>query len=218
MAKLLPLTGIGSLSHSSISEAIEYSMKFDIPFLPELIQLDGTMDVSNKNSCLELFLKKTDHLKMRKVQYPSPEINSAEIIDYNNCITFIDAPFIKNNEILKKVITGRALHSCCKINLDQVIELRPTHFSFDCHFIDEPEDFLRALIENKIIPIVGIISTHEDSFSRVESYKKWKDVLKNFATHCWLSPACGLAKFTPNQSEDIYQELLTIRSEILQSR
>ena len=217
MARLLPITAVGSLSHQNIESAIEFSMKFDIPFLPELPHLDGTMDELSKNSCLELFLKKSNELKLRKIQYPSPEINIINITDYKDCITFIDAPVIIEVGNLTEVIKGRALHSCSKINIEQILKLKPTHLSFDCRFIQDPQDFLSTLVKNNIIPVVGIISTHSNNFSRANNSSLWIKALRDYSSICWLSPACGLANFNPSQSEEIYQELISIRSEILQS-
>jgi hypothetical protein len=216
MANLLPITGIGSLPHQDIENAISYSLKHDIPFLPELPHLDGTMEKVTENSCLKEFLQRTNHLIIRKIQSPSPEINSFKINQFDNCINFIDAPLIKDEEMLLNTLRGNALHCCAEIDIEQVLRLSPTHLSFDARFVKAPELFLKTLIENKITPVVGIISTHKEYFSRLENHSLWIKVLRNFSNYCWLSPACGLGNFSIEESEQVLQELLSIKSEILQ--
>ncbi len=216
MDRLLPTTGIGSLPHLTIEDALSYSNKFDIPFLPELAILDGTILEAKTNSCLEEFLKSSKST-LKKVQYPSAEVLEVEIQDYDNCITFIDAPIIKDIESLTPIITGRGLHCCGNFSIENIIKLSPTHFSFDAGLIDDPYSFVDTLVSNSITPVVGIIATHTQSNSRVENFKIWKKVLRDYVQNCWISPACGLALKSEKECDHILQDLLAIRLEILQS-
>ncbi len=55
------ITQIGSIPYQDVKQAVKYSLKHDIPFLPELPKLgDGVLDyIKNpgKLSCLEEFKK-----------------------------------------------------------------------------------------------------------------------------------------------------------------
>ena len=215
MAKLLATTGIGSLPHLDIEDAIKYALKFDIPFLPELINIDGTIQNSDKNSCLSLFLEKTQD-RVRKIQYPSPEIKSSNLTNYPNTLLFIDAPFIKDSHLLSNIVRGNGLHCCGNIDLQTIISLSPSHYAFDASLVREPRPFIEQLLKNKITPIVGIISTDKKSPCRASNYKSWLKLLNEFSAQCWISPACGLASMSVDQCEEIYQDLLSIRLEILQ--
>ena len=182
-ASLLPITGIGGLPHQSVKAALEYSLKFDIPFLPELPHLDGDMTTLSQNSCLEKFLELTHSHNIRKVQYPSPEINQNIVIrDFKNTKTFIDCPLIHDTENISSIVTGRGLHSCALKSFEEIKDLGISHLSFDARLItDSPENFLKELIRNDITPVVGIISTHDGKVSRVENFTKWKKALSMYS-------------------------------------
>jgi hypothetical protein len=69
-------TQIGSLPYDDIEKAVEYSLRHDIPFLPELPRLrDAMMDyIENPGnmSCLELFKKKVCGCETVKIQCVGP--------------------------------------------------------------------------------------------------------------------------------------------------
>ena len=69
-------TQIGSLPYDDIEKAVEYSLRHDIPFLPELPRLgDAMMDyIENPGnmSCLELFKKKVCGYETVKIQCVGP--------------------------------------------------------------------------------------------------------------------------------------------------
>ena len=70
------VTQIGSLPYEDVTGAIEYSLKHDIPFLPELPKLGDAMMDYIKNpghlSCLEAFKKKVEGYKTVKIQCIGP--------------------------------------------------------------------------------------------------------------------------------------------------
>ena len=76
MAKRQITTQIGSLPHDDVDKAVEYSLKHDIPFLPELPKLgDAMMDyIGNPGnmSCLDTFKKKVSGRKTAKIQCVGP--------------------------------------------------------------------------------------------------------------------------------------------------
>lgn len=70
------VTQIGSLPHDDVEMAVEYSLRHDIPFLPELPKLgDAMMDyVKNPGrlSCLDVFKRKVEGRKAVKIQCVGP--------------------------------------------------------------------------------------------------------------------------------------------------
>ncbi|MEA3226912.1 MAG: hypothetical protein U9Q07_13255 [Planctomycetota bacterium] len=76
MSKRQITTQVGSLPHDDVDEAVEYSLRHDIPFLPELPKVgDAMMDyIENPGnmSCLETFKKKISGRKTVKIQCVGP--------------------------------------------------------------------------------------------------------------------------------------------------
>jgi hypothetical protein len=70
------VTQIGSLPYEDVEQAVEYSLRHDIPFLPELPKLGDAMLEYIKNpgrlSCLETFKQKVDGYETVKVQCIGP--------------------------------------------------------------------------------------------------------------------------------------------------
>ena len=70
------VTQVGSLPYDDVEKAVAYSLRYDIPFLPELPKLGDAMMEYIKNpgrlSCLETFKKKTRGRETVKVQCVGP--------------------------------------------------------------------------------------------------------------------------------------------------
>lgn len=70
------VTQIGSLPYDDVDSAVEYSLRHDIPFLPELPKLgDAMLDYIEKPgslSCLETFKKRVEGRETAKVQCVGP--------------------------------------------------------------------------------------------------------------------------------------------------
>ena len=70
------VTQVGSLPYDDVDEAVEYSLRHDIPFLPELPMLgDAMMDYIKRPgsmSCLETFKKKVAGFETVKIQCVGP--------------------------------------------------------------------------------------------------------------------------------------------------
>ena len=110
------VTQIGSLPYDNADQAVEFSLKHDVPFLPELPKLGDAMLDYIKNpgrlSCLETFKRKTDGFDTVKVQCVGPATlvlsgyaedeavdrayrHIAAVVDglnVNNLICFLDEP------------------------------------------------------------------------------------------------------------------------------
>lgn len=76
MCKSEIVTQIGSLPYDDVDEAVEYSLRHDIPFLPELPMLGDAMMDYIKNpgnlSCLDTFKRKVEGRETVKVQCVGP--------------------------------------------------------------------------------------------------------------------------------------------------
>ena len=76
MCKSEIVTQIGSLPYDDVDEAVEYSLRHDIPFLPELPKLGDAMMEYIKNpgnlSCLDTFKRKVEGRETVKVQCVGP--------------------------------------------------------------------------------------------------------------------------------------------------
>ena len=70
------VTQVGSLPYDDVEKAVAYSLRYDIPFLPELPKLGDAMMEYIKNpgrlSCLETFKRKTKGRETVKVQCVGP--------------------------------------------------------------------------------------------------------------------------------------------------
>ena len=76
MCKKMITTQVGSLPYDDVDEAVEYSLRHDIPFLPELPKLgDAMMDYIKQPgsiSCLETFKRKVAGFETVKIQCVGP--------------------------------------------------------------------------------------------------------------------------------------------------
>ncbi len=76
MCKREIVTQVGSLPYDDVDEAVKYSLRHDIPFLPELPKLGDAMLDYIKNpgnlSCLETFKRKVEGRETVKVQCVGP--------------------------------------------------------------------------------------------------------------------------------------------------
>ena len=76
MCKRQMITQIGSLPYDDVDQAVEYSLRHDIPFLPELPKLgDAMMDYIKQPgsmSCLETFKRKAAGFDVVKIQCLGP--------------------------------------------------------------------------------------------------------------------------------------------------
>ncbi len=116
------ITQIGSLPYESVAKALEYSLKHDIPFLPELPKKGDLMTDyirhPGKLSCLEDFARETNGYPLVKIQGVGPativsatkrELNETKAVriasahlstivnalDAKNIILFIDEPSLE---------------------------------------------------------------------------------------------------------------------------
>lgn len=208
-AKLLPTTGIGSLPFESIEDAINYSLKFDIPFLPELTKLEDSTKITNIRDflCFSKFIEKTKDVTLFKTQSfldMNPKINK-------NQVHFIDDPI----KLFDMAYANFGLHCCNQISIEEIEKLQITHLSFDAQLISRPSIFLPSLIERGITPVVGVINTSGGKYGICNNYDQWRPLLRKYVMDCWISPACGLSNFKTHEVEEIFELLKKIQREII---
>lgn len=208
-AKLLPITGIGSLPFEDIEEAIRFSLKFDIPFLPELTKLEDSTKISSINNflCFSSFIERVKEIPLYKTQ-SFLDINSS--INHNQ-VHFIDDPA----KAFNKTNIKYGLHCCNNITIQEIDDLNISHLSFDAQLISNPETFLPALIERGITPVVGVINTSDEKHGICSNYDRWRPLLRKYVMNCWISPACGLSNFSIQEVENILEQLREVQREII---
>ena len=91
MSKRKIVTQIGSLPYDDVDKAVEYSLRHDIPFLPELPKLgDAMLDYIEKPgnlSCLETFKKMVKGYETVKVQCIGPATLILSGYDHNEAVS-----------------------------------------------------------------------------------------------------------------------------------
>lgn len=210
-AKILPITGIGSLPHTSITKAVAFSKKFDIPFLPELSSLENSLNIQRIEDfmCFNKFIKSVQNEDIFKTQ----SFNDFGSIINERQVHFIDAPtknFMPANERL-------GLHCCNSLELLDLKDLNVSHLSFDASLIEDPKQFIYSLLEKEITPVVGVVQTNESSPLICQNINQWRPLLREFITECWIAPACGLATYTEEQAEETLEILQALRRELTYS-
>jgi hypothetical protein len=91
MSRRKVITQIGSLPFDEIDAAVEYSLRHDIPFLPELPKLGDSMLEYIKNpgdlSCLETFKRKVQGYDAVKIQCVGPATLMLSGYDQNDAVS-----------------------------------------------------------------------------------------------------------------------------------
>ncbi|CBW25234.1 hypothetical protein BMS_0309 [Halobacteriovorax marinus SJ] len=211
MDKLLPITGIGSLPHTDIESAVNFSLKFDIPFLPELTKIESSLKIHTIEDfkCFDFFIQKVKEVGTFKTQC----FHDSKREFMKREIHFIDDPQMK----MKSHASPIALHCCNKVTMEYITSNNITHLSFDANLIEEPKEFINELLARGITPIVGVVSTHDESISLCHNFEYWKPVLRDNVLNCWLAPACGLSRYTEEEAEEVLELLQETRRELLRA-
>ncbi len=226
---ILPITGIGSLPFDNIKEAINYSLKHDIPFIPQLPLLEGNMiDQIKKSHYLSIkeWDRENECYKIQLVGPHSSKVPPQEIIDYSlmlkeklhqSPILFIDEPFLPNldatdldfyNELAKEFKLG--IHCCGDTNWNELLKLPISYISFDSnrHLDNFP---FEKFIAKKITVVLGLIPTDTMKYSLDKIFTTHKDIIVKHYKKIWLSPACGLGLHTPEHSYKILNDLVKVQ-------
>lgn len=224
MANNLITTGIGSLNHKNIEDAISYSLKHDLPFLPQLPHLNGNMieEISLQGNCIEdsfLTVCLNNSINKIKIQIVGPTSSSLSTNKLLNkliqtkkkftnfsIVLFIDEPVLTHSIELENLVkTAKiyfdkvGLHCCAnKIDTDVVNKLNLDIFSYDYLLNNNIHNFLDESIELA----VGIVDTKSPKLiSNI-------DILKDERVK-YLSATCGLAdeRINPNLILDILNSI-----------
>jgi hypothetical protein len=217
MDKSVYSTGIGSVFHSNIEDGFEFSLKHDIPFLPQFYKLEGSMiDIANTVSYpyLDKFIdilesKKKEVIKLQLVGPNSSKLSLTKLkknIDYLSSrttnfktILFIGEPILSFNSNLEAIISHAkvkfsqvGLHSCsAEINYEEVNKLPIDIFSYDC--------FLNSKLHNLIREDICLC------YGLLDAEKKLAHIVNN-RSKSYISTTCGLGLSDINT--DYYFQLL----------
>jgi len=230
---LLPITGIGSLPFEDIKEAIDYSLQHDIPFIPQLPSIEGSMIQQikeEKYTALEHWGREHECYKIQLVGPQTSKVKFEQIISYaqklkvqlhQTPILFIDEPVLNTidkeyidfyDKLSKEFKIG--LHCCANTDWNEVLKLPLSYISFDASHFESQFPYTDFL--NKNIKIVlGLIPTDTTNYSIDEIYKKHKDLILAHPEKIWLSPACGLGLHTQKHAYKVLTDLKELRNRFL---
>lgn len=211
--------GIGSLPHHSSHDAVNFSLRHSMPFLPQMTSLGehmvsqalSTKDLLEKYSALENFTEKILEKKIIdfKIQIAGPQtcnVNDTIILKeinkflkyfekYNlQPIVFIDEPvFSQNSEQLKNIFDELR-------NLNIVSGFHScAKFNWN---LTEPLNFDYLSFD------LGVMSARPESrknlVTGIPPFSKKLEVSGE-----WISSSCGLAMFTEGECEMILKNLET---------
>lgn len=210
------ITGIGSLPDMNKEEAIHHSLQYDLPYLPQLLNIDGDMIIQASNMSYKLLSDWVRSLqesssKEIKVQLVGPTSSKLSIntlkrnIDYlkerlqNFDVYFtFDEPLLSSNSDLKLLIdyAKKEFHKvgihCCNKNIiaSEVNEFNIDFISYD--YLLNPK--LHNFLDEKVEILLGVISPVKSS----EKLTKFPQQIKNIK---YITPTCGLAHadYTPKE-------------------
>lgn len=223
MAMSVKITGIGSLPYQDFHEALQYSLKHDLPFFPQILSIHGNMieQVKNMNfQFLEDFLNHLRKLKITryKIQIAGPNTTSLSMSHYETIIEdflkesqdleillCFDEPTFVNSKIIDSLVKKYqtidfAIHCCNRIdsNLAKIMnESEVRYISYDAIL---NKDILK-LFPNKEI-ILGCVSPLDDQFISIDKLEV-----------SMISATCGLAH-SPRDPATILQDLKKLRNNL----
>lgn len=225
MAMTVKLTGIGSLPHSNIEDAIEYSLKHDLPFFPQILSIHGNMISQLKNLKFDHIKLFTERAKLAghktiKVQLAGPNTSNLSISHYEtafdkitsvikdlNIVIFIDEPILNHNKELNKLVALAkntfykiGVHCCNKLdeeNISLLNELNLDIISYDA--------ILNPGLENQFSCkeiALGCISTEDTT-----------EILSKNSKVSYLSATCGLA-LSQRDPDEVLNQLIKLRDNL----
>ncbi len=223
----LKLTGVGSLPHQLTSKAIEYSLRHDLPFVPQLPHAEGFMIQQEKNfaqSPFTAYLSLEDFLNQInrpfKFQISGPMTSQKNFNEYlptlqkidslfskfkDKIIIFLDEPIIEEANLLQSNLALNYLKERnYKTGVHSCHQFEVNSFALDkLDFLSFDEQYFTPILVEKIldtftIPIVG---TKDPSSSQIIKYLS--ETNKNF----FVSSTCGLALESESHCEEIYRKL-----------
>jgi hypothetical protein len=220
-------TGIGSLPHLKKTDAIEFSFKHDIPFLPQLTSLGENMieqalsplDPRQSHLALDSFLEKAHTLNSTslKIQIAGPNtcqtsenpilktiFKFVKILDENKLkpIIFIDEPCTMSDSVALQNIFDEINNAGFQSGLHSC-----NHFSlstikkFKINFLSYDSNIMNIknseFLKTHIVGVDPILNRPDEINQVLASYHD--DII--------LSYSCGLAKYTEDQCEQILNGL-----------
>jgi hypothetical protein len=222
----LKITGIGSLPFVDVKEGIDIALKHDIPFIPQLPNLEGSMIDQIKNKkyiALESWGRDHQVYKIQLVGPQSSGIGPNKIIDFakklkiklhQTPILFIDEPIFESidmdfyDKLSKEFKIG--IHCCGNTNWDELLKLPISYISFDTSKYHQDFPY-QKFISKKIKIVLGIIPTDIIEYDIDTIYEEYKDFIKANYSHLWLSPACGLGQHTPDHAYKVFNDLVELQ-------
>jgi len=214
------ITQIGSLPYGNIEKAIQYSLKHDIPFLPELPKLGDSMFDYIKNpgslSCLDEFKKQ--EFNRVKIQCVGPvtlmlgNYNEDKAIEscYNHIESIMNG--LNANEIILFLDEPTLGHA--GFNFNQYWDA-----IFSCFNVTKGIHICNSMDWDKLFDAnIDIISfdASEYDLTLFPKYRKNKRIawgikkleeIKDFQKGDLITPPCGLFSSTEHECENVFNLL-----------
>jgi hypothetical protein len=209
------ITGVGSLPFKDPAAAVEYVLKYDIPYMPELTQLGESMDkYLNSTEPLSSAPFFSEHsLEIAKMQCVGPvtamnlgldeDMATLKIIDHiSRHLKYIDAkkiilfglPFAKMWEnVFEEFDVVRGIHTCGNMLWDQLFSAQIEIINFDAAQYD-----ITRYYDERTKRIAWGVQTAED--------------IKDWRSGDLITPACGLNESSEAECEEVLENLKSIKS------
>ncbi len=230
------ITQVGSLPHREIWDAVQYSLRHDIPFLPELINNGENMFSYIKRPgnllCLDLFKREVNergysYVKVQCVGPATMIVNGGyshndavsrcrdhigAILDGLNAreiILFLDEPALINADF--------SYRDLWNVVFDGYKVIRGIH---NCGEMDWQEIFgaeIDIVSFPQSIKVHSTITNYRDN-KRIAWGVKRSSRVDKFRDGDLLTPPCGLASFSVKKCERTLDDLLFVKRKVLESQ
>ena len=210
--------GIGSLPHRSVLNAVNYSLKHDLPFLPQMTSLGERMipqvlaniEMTEKYQALTLFTEKLLEKKVStfKIQLAGPETCNVEnkiiMREINSFLNYFDQfnlrPIIFIDEPIITLKTEQLKNIFSELTNLQIISGLHSCAKFNWDKVENMNfDFL-SFDAQITIPMK---QTKKNLITGIPPFSKEKFQVNG----TWISSSCGLARYSEDDCEKILLEL-----------
>jgi hypothetical protein len=214
------VTGIGSLPHKSPLAAVTYSMKHDLPFLPQLTSLGEHMikqalesdAIVENHLALSIFKEQLIENKVLefKIQIAGPTTCHASSNQILKTIDSLLNYFHKQHQLIPIVFIDEPSFNPDSIELKKILEeLKIKKIKSGIHTCAQ----INMLDLEKLPTEMVALDLELNSYKNINKELiaginpfKVGNVQKN-ALHNFVSYTCGLARFTEIECEEVFRKL-----------
>lgn len=214
----MKITGIGSLPHDSVIKAVAYSLRHDLPFLPQMTGLGERMisqvlnknELSKKYQALQLFTEKIleKNISQFKIQLAGPETcGTSELLIIEQINSFLE--FFDKYKLRPIIFIDEPVLTLKSDHLKKVfIELKNLGVNSGLHSCAQFEWEKIECLETTYISFdLNLIKQPEiTSKIKIAGFPPFITKEFNYSGE-WISSSCGLASYTEKDCETILRNL-----------